>query len=361
MKILFLAPASSIHTVRWVNALAQKNEVYLVSLPNHKMIDDGIDLKVKINYLPISGGKGYYLNGNALKKLARQLNADIVNVHYASGYGTLARIAHLPNIILSVWGSDVYDFPYRNRINMYIIKKNLLYAKHIVSTSEAMKIQVLNILDKKIEIDVVPFGVDVKKFKCCREKRKDDKFIFCVIKSLENIYGIDIIIKAFDAFLKRKNIYDKNIELHIYGKGSEKENLQELGKQYKCDSSIKWKGYIKNENLPNVLSQVDVFCSGSRKESFGVSTIEAMAAGIPVIATETDGSKEIILNDTTGILVPQESIKEMSEKMEYLYDNFDARREMGIEGRKRVETLYCWSKNVDRMNEIYERVEQEIK
>ena len=151
MKILFLAPASSIHTVRWVNALAQKNEVYLVSLLNHKMIDDEIDLKVKINYLPISGGKGYYLNGNALKKLARQLNADIVNVHYASGYGTLARIAHLPNIILSVWGSDVYDFPYRNRINMYIIKKNLLYAKHIVSTSEAMKIQVLNILDKKIE------------------------------------------------------------------------------------------------------------------------------------------------------------------------------------------------------------------
>ena len=66
---------------------------------------------------------------------------------------------------------------------MYIIKKNLLYAKHIVSTSEAMKIQVSNILDKKIEIDVVPFGVDVKKFKCCREKRKDDKFIFCVIKN----------------------------------------------------------------------------------------------------------------------------------------------------------------------------------
>ena len=64
--------------------------------------------------------KGYYLNAPLLQRLAEKIKPDVVNAHYASGYGTLMRRAKLKNTVLSVWGSDVYDFPYKNRLFMWI-------------------------------------------------------------------------------------------------------------------------------------------------------------------------------------------------------------------------------------------------
>ena len=112
MKIMFVSAANSTHTVRWVNALAERgHEVYLVSNRGHEPKEDALNSRVKLYLMKHSGGKGYYLNAGELRKIAKRINPDVINVHYASGYGTLARKARLPKYILSVWGSDVYDFP----------------------------------------------------------------------------------------------------------------------------------------------------------------------------------------------------------------------------------------------------------
>lgn len=359
MKILFLAPANSIHTVRWVNELSKKNEVLLVSLSNHKVQDDIIEPRVKIKYLPISGIMGYYFNALILRHIVAKFVPDIVHVHYASGYGTLARVSHIPKIVLSVWGSDVYDFPYHNRLCMKLIQKNLHYASYIISTSKAMGIQVEKIYPQVKCIDIVPFGVDIHKFKYNQKKGENNKFIFCVVKSLEDIYGIDVIVKSFSFFLRKIKNDKQKIELHIYGKGTKEEQLKRLSIEEKCEDHVKWKGYVKNTCLPEILSEADVFCVGSRKESFGVSTVEAMAAGVPVLATETDGAKEIIINNVTGLLVKQEAVEEMSKEMRFLYDNVEKRRAMGKAGRDRVKEFYNWEKNVETMLKIYKKITEE--
>ena len=89
MKVLFISAANSVHTVRWVNALVErKQEVILVSLPNHREEWNKIDKKAKVLYLPVAGTKGYYLNALEMKKIYNQCRPDVVNAHYASGYGT---------------------------------------------------------------------------------------------------------------------------------------------------------------------------------------------------------------------------------------------------------------------------------
>ena len=97
MKILFLSAANSVHTVKWVNTLAErKHEIHLVFNCGHAPSVDKIDGRVHLYQLKYSGTKGYYLNAKELKKLNKKINPDVINVHYASGYGTLARMAKLP-------------------------------------------------------------------------------------------------------------------------------------------------------------------------------------------------------------------------------------------------------------------------
>ncbi len=353
MKILFLAPADSIHTVRWVNSLSERgNQVLLVSLPNHSETQNKIYKKVQKKYLPINGVKGYYLNAGVLKKITSNFQPDIINVHYASGYGTLARIAHLQNVILSVWGSDVYDFPYKNRLNCHIIKKNLNYASHIASTSHAMATQVKRLVGDR-DITVTPFGVNTEVFKKY-EKEEQDYFTVGTIKTLSYKYGIDTVIRSFALFEERAKATGK-IRLLIYGEGEQKEELSQLCKRLKIDDKCHFKGYVKNSEIPQILKNIDVACFGSRldSESFGVSAVEAMSCEVPVIVTDVDGFKEVVEDKKTGFIVERDDPVKMAEKIEKLYLNKELLNEMGCSGRKRVRRFFDWEKNVETMIELY--------
>ena len=184
-KLLFLSAANSIHTVKWVNALSNVYEVHLVYCANHAPTIHKIDNRVILHQLKRNAKMGYYTNVFQMRKIYRKIKPDIINVHYASGYGTLARIAKLPKFVLNVWGSDVYDFPNESKIKKYILKKNLFYANSLASTSSIMAKEVYRQfpkLDKKIH--VTPFGVDTKKFKS-NKKKKSDIFVIGNIKALK--------------------------------------------------------------------------------------------------------------------------------------------------------------------------------
>lgn len=355
MKILFIAPANSIHTVRWINTLSKKgNKVLLVSLLSHREQVNTICKNVNVSYLKFGGRKGYYLNAPYLNQLYKKFQPDIINVHYASGYGTLARITRLPHILLSVWGSDVYDFPYESKWKMNVIRKNLQYAEKIASTSHAMARQVSKLIGNA-EVMITPFGVDTKKFKRMH-LQKEDCFTVGIIKALTYKYGVDIVIKAFYRFLEETKI--DNARLLIYGDGEQKKELIKLCKKLNISEKVYFEGYIPNEDVPNILNDIDVICLGSRldSESFGVSAVEAMACEVPVIATDVDGFLEVIQDNITGYIVPRNDYKSMASRLLLLYKNKNLRKTMGSESRKRVVELYHWDNNVESMIQIYKSI-----
>ena len=323
MTIMFIADANSIHTVRWVNALSEKGfNIVLVSQNKNRKYN--IDNSVIIEYLYINGRKGYYLNSIQLQMLYKKYKPNIISVHYASGYGTLARMAKLPNIILSVWGSDVYEFPYRNKLCRYIIKKNLSYAFYLTSTSKSMAVQLRRICRRK-EIKIIPFGIDINRFEDM-DYFRNDIFTIGVIKTLEPVYGIDTVIKAYALFI-RKIPKSTKTHLLIYGEGTEEKNLQKLCENLKISQQVMFMGYIDNQDVSKAYHKMDMACFGSRRESFGVSIVEAMAAGLPIIATNTDGFTEIIQDKNTGFIVSVNDYVQMANKMRMLFEKPELRRE----------------------------------
>lgn len=350
---MLLASCGSIHTVRWANAFTKLgHEVHLLTLLSHKTDKDAFDPNVFIHYLTWSGSKGYYLNVFQVRKYFNSIRPDIVNVHYASGYGTLARLAHLHPCVLSVWGSDIYDFPKISFIHSWIIRKNLLYADALASTSHVMAEQIRKVLkNPNKEIKITPFGVDIAKFNptVTMNNKANDSFVFGVIKKLTSKYGINYIIDAFNLFLARwksKGAQGKKPTLFICGKGDGRDQLIKQRDNLGLQEYVTIEGYVPHEQVPSLFRSFDVACYGSVSESFGVAAVEAMSCGIPVIATNVDGFKEVMVDKVTGFIVPKRDPRAMAEKMWLLYNDNNLRAEYGRNGRKRVEELYDWDKNV---------------
>lgn len=360
MKVLFIAAASSIHTIRWVNSLYEKGlEIVLVSLKDHRNKENNINKNVKIIYLPISGNKGYYLNRFFINKIVKNEKPDIINVHYASGYGTLGRFIKFENKLLNVWGSDVYDFPKQSKLKKQILIKNLNSYKAIASTSYCMAKETEQYLLKNQEIYITPFGVNIEKFKNLNLEKQEDEIIIGIVKTLEPKYGIEYLIRAVKELenLLEKEVFEK-IKVKIYGKGSLKEALENLVKELKIDEKIKFEGFILNSEVPKVINKMDIFVVPSTldSESFGVAAVEAMACEVPVIVSDADGLKEVVVDNKTGFVVTKKDCKAIAEKIGILIKDIELRKKLGKSGRERVVELYNWDDNVENMIKIYKEI-----
>ena len=362
MKILLLAGAHDVHVVRWANKLSENgNEIHLCYNCDHKPHVDKYNERVILHELKIKSPYGYYLNILQLNNIIQKVSPDIINIHYASGYGTLGRLTKFPKILISVYGSDVYDFPYKSKLNMRIIRKNLLSATNIASTSYSMAKQTSNLINYPLEkIYITPFGVDVDKFKKVSNKCNKE-FLIASIKKLSPKYGIKYGILAVD-YLVKNLLKDKNNEIKlkyfIYGEGEEEQELKLLVKQLNLENIIKFKGRIPNDLVPKVLNQIDVFIGTSilNSESFGVAIVEAMACEVPVIVTDVDGFKEVVDNGNCGILVEKRDYKSMAQELYKLMKDSSKRNELGKCERERVCKYYKWDDNVKFMEQIYKEM-----
>lgn len=348
MKIAFVSSGNSIHVKKIANYLVEKgNEITLFTLPDFNKLLDDFDTRIKIVKLPFSGKKGYYLNVLKLKKYLKEGKFDLLNCHYASGFGTLSRLTGFHPLSLAVFGADVYDYPYKSKSNMKRVIKNLDNADVITSTSNVMASKIREYYDRDKEIYVTPFGVDLKRF-YPREVEKDDVFEFGIVKKIEYKYGIDILLKAYKKFLAE--VPDNKTRLTIYGRGSATEDFKNLAKELNIDKNVEFRGFIANELVPEAFSKMDVACFPSRldSESFGVAAVEAMACGTPVIASDASGFTEVIENEKTGIIVPKEDVDKFAEAMKKMYFMDKNQREtMGTRGYNRVKELYNFEENME--------------
>jgi glycosyltransferase involved in cell wall biosynthesis len=360
MKVAFLAGHSSIHTVKWVNEMALRgHEVHLITMhPGTEALHPSI----RIHQLPFKPPYGYYFNAKHLRKLLHKIQPDLLNTHYASGYGTLARLSGFHPNLLSVWGSDVFDFPYESRIKMKIMQRNLAVADQIASTSNIMKQQTEKIYRPNKEIAITPFGVDCERFRPIETNKisNNNRIRIGTVKKMASKYGIATLIEAF-AIVKRK--YKGDIELALVGGGPEEDKLKMLAQRLNVDNYVDFVGPVPHHSVPDYLNSFDIYVALSTldSESFGVAIIEASACGVPVVVSDAGGLPEVVVDGKTGYIVPRNNPEEAAERILQLVNNSLLRVTMGEAGRQFVLENYEWKENADRMENLYRTVVKEYK
>lgn len=353
-KICFIASTSSTHTRKWCAHFIESGwDVHVITF-------DATDIPgVKVYHLegsvlPRSSDAGklfYLLSAPRVSRVIKDLKPDIIHAHYATSYGAVAALAGRHPFFLSLWGSDIFDFPRRSFLHKLLLKWTLKKADWIMSTSRAMAEEARLYTSKSI--DITPFGVDLNVF-FPRDKSEDSgEFVVGTVKLLAAPYGIDTFLRGCAVALR----LDPSIPLSvkIAGSGPDESRLKQLCRELRLENITEWLGYVDPEFVPDVWRSLDLAIIPSNSESFGVSAVEAQACGIPLIISSIPGLMEATNPGKSSSLVAPGDHEALGAEIVRLYSDSRLRAAMGIAGRKYVEEKYSLDKCFAIVERAYER------
>src|SRR3989344_7248662 len=270
MKICLLAKGPSAHTQKWAEYLSEVgNEVCVLSfLP--------ADIKgVKVIYLPppkLPFKLGYLFLTNKVKKLLEEIKPDIVHAHFASSYGFLGALSGFHPFVISVWGSDIFDFPNKSILHKKLLIYTLGKADIITATSKMLAHETKIFCSNK-NMEVIPFGVDTKVF---YPGKKSNMITIICTKAFEKIYGHGYLIRAFKTVTQRF----PTVKLVLVGEGSLEDELRRLVEDLGIKDKVDFLGNLEPQKLSQVLRESHIFVIPSLRETFGVSALVASASGV---------------------------------------------------------------------------------
>lgn len=365
MVIMMVAPGRSIHSNNWASAMCDRgHKVHFVTqesfVESKYSFNEGIDQRFIVHQLPFRGKKGFILNAFAIRQLTKQINPDVIHVQQAAGYGLLGTFTDQKKAFVSVYGWEVYDLV-KSPVWKAAVGYVLHWYRHIGSTGVCMKEQILRVFpDIKTPIVVTPFGIDLKKFK--KNPVQKAEFIVGTVKKMDQKYGIEYLIRAFDlAFEKLEAEHPEiaeNTYLELVGPGNQVKELKEIANQTKAKDRIRFIGKVPHNEVVNWLNRFDIYVAPSilDSESFGVAVVEASSCERPVIVSNVGGLPEVVRDNVTGFIVPAKDVQSLSEKIYRLMCDPQKRAEMGKNGRRLVSDMYDWEKCVDLMEHVYEAI-----
>ena len=193
------------------------------------------------------------------------------------------------------------------------------------------------------DAEVIPNGVSVVEFKRTRARegpRSENANVVITTSRLVYKNGIDVLIGAIAE--AKKEIPD--ISCHIIGDGEERTQLENLSRKLGVANQVKFFGNIPYGDLPRYFENADIFARPSRSEGLGISFLDALAAGVPIIGTAVGGIPDIIQDGETGLFVGVEDHKDLAEKIKLLLRDASLRKKIGANGMKLVEEKFTWDR-----------------
>jgi len=283
------------------------------------------------------------------EEILKHIKIDLIHSHFSYPSGFLGTIIQkrkkIPCIITEHTWIKKY---FRSRIHKQCVLYALKYSSGVVSVSNALKDDISLFCSRNVS--VIPNVIEVDKF-YLSEKHDHKTLNLGILGGMGNFRkGLDILIKSV-SILK-----DMDLIVHIGGDGILLEKFKTLSKESGVFEKCKFYGEILTEHIPDFYSRLDIFVLASRDETFGVVIVEAMASGLPVIATDCGGPKEIITRDT-GLLVEKENPEELASAIKYMSENLHFYNKDSI--RKYAEEKYGQKSFVESITHFYQVVLRE--
>lgn len=301
------------------------------------------------------------------KPLKLGINLDIVHAHAGNPPAPIAAYLYAKKkkkpFVVTYHGDGQWDWGGVIRrasgyfYSKYLLDKILSYADVIISPSEYY-INESRVLSKyRDKIVVIPNGINIDEFNInhskeeCRAKldlSPDDKIIL-FLGTLSPQKGPDILLKAMPKIIKEV----PETGLVFVGSGTMREELERLCKRLGIEKNVTFVGFVGDTFKKAIYyKSSDVLVLPSFSECFPIVNLEAMACGIPIVASKIGGISDAVKDGENGLLVPSRDSNTLAEAIIYLLENKDVREKMGKNGRKKIED-YSWKRIADMTEKVY--------
>jgi len=242
----------------------------------------------------------------------------ILHAHVTVPSGVIGVIAgkifKLPVVVTAHSSGDLGKVSrVRNLLNKFVVK----HSNSFITVGQNLKKSIESATKIQDKIIVVPNMVNTELF-ALRNETKTDTF---KILSVGNLIKEKGYFELLDAIKKLQENGYNNLQLSIVGKGDIKNLLQQRIIDLGLTNIAFLLGPLPNEDVSRLMSQNDLFVHASHKETFGVVLIEAMASGLPVVATRC-GEPEFLIKDFCGVLVEKENADSLCDGIKNVMVNY---------------------------------------
>lgn len=282
----------------------------------------------------------------AAKKLKKEKRYDLVHAFFGVPCGYIALKLGIPYIV-SLRGADVPGHNTEFKTFYFLlnrtIKKTWENARLVIPNSDDLKKESEKFLP--LNYKIIPNGVNTDYFR--PHKKGDDVFRILYVGRLHRVKNIDLLMRSYARLLK--NNTEIKSELLIVGDGPEQKRLFQLAEDLTLESSVKFLGYRRKEELINYYSQASILVLLSENEGMSNTILEAMACGLPVITTPTGGSMSLV--NGNGVIVKKD-VQFIADKFRELINSPGKLQEMGENSRKMAKNM-SWSRVAAEYFNIY--------
>jgi glycosyltransferase involved in cell wall biosynthesis len=341
------------HFVDLTNALVRRgHDVYAALIPDSPLLpelavsDDHI-LRLSIrNSLDLTAAW-------KVRKFTREHAIEIIHAHVARDY-PLAALA-VP----------------RDRPARLVLTRHVLFplstihrltrrrTSRVIAVSEAVAATLRSqSIFGEDQIVVIQHGIALERFRTesGRDRERVERLRVGMLGELSPLKGqVDFVRAAAIVAAQRPDVEFVICGQDASADGSNRRDIETLAEKLGLSSRVR----LVDERIENVaqfLSDLDVFVSASHSEAFGLAIVEAMACGVPVVATMTDGAREIIEDGRTGRLVPISGVDDMAHAIAELLSDEKRRGELAENACRVVTERYSLERMVDETEEVYRKI-----
>lgn len=291
------------------------------------------------------------------KKLLKKNKYDLSHSFFTVPCGfvsLLLKAQYKIPYIVSLRGSDVPG--YSERFNIIyklitpLVRKIWNKADFVIANSEGLRDLAYKSKPNKT-IEVIYNGIDTNYFTPSPQLRNENEIHIICGTRVTPRKGFRFLIQAMGEIVAKY----PNVKLDIIGEGNEKESLINLTRALELGNFVDFVGMVAPENRKQIYARADIYASPSLNEGMCNFMLETMALGIPMVATNVGGTKELLTEGENGLIVNLRDCKDLAAKLEKLIVNKDLREKMGNANRKKAESL-SWEKVSNQYIEVYKKV-----
>jgi N-acetyl-alpha-D-glucosaminyl L-malate synthase BshA len=281
---------------------------------------------------------------------------DLLHVHYAVPHALAAYLARqvlggaAPKVLVTLHGTDVTRIGADPKFSS-LTRFAVLAGDGITAPSRWLAEEAFRQLDlpRESSIEVIPNFVDTQRFCPSRRENAPSVRILTHVSNFRPLKRVDDVVRIF-AHVRE----EMPARLHLVGDGPERPRVEALVHSLGLADDVKFFG--ERADVVEILQESAVFLLPSDTESFGLGVLEAMACGVPVVASKVGGLPEVVLDGETGFLAAVGEVDEMAKRVRRLLTDADLHARMSRAARSRVEAHFQLEPAVDRYQAVYRRV-----